>query len=257
MEVIFLGSGTSEGVPGIINDNPNLDLSNPKNWRTRSSIHVIINDYHIQVDAAQEFRLQCIWNNIKHVDIFILTHGHADHILGMDDLRRFSLDKPLDVYSNLQGLERIKAVFPYAVSGIRKTKFYPAFNLNLMPQTFAIPGGFIHTTPLPHGDVETLGLIFEETLSNKKIAYFPDCKAIPPEAQRLAKNADILILDAIRETHYHPTHMIFPEALEAASKINPLQTYLTHTTNSVDYVSSQARLPKNIFIAYDGLKLSV
>lgn len=257
MEIIFLGTGTSEGVPGIINDNPYLDLTNPKNWRTRSSIHVIINDYHIQVDAAQEFRLQCIWNNISQVDLFILTHGHADHILGMDDLRRFSLENPLEVYSSPHGLERIKDVFPYAVSGIRKTKFYPAFNLNLMSQTLSIPGGIIHSTPLPHGNIQTLGLVFEETASNKKIAYFPDCKEIPPSAQALAKNADILILDAIRETDFHPTHMIFPEALEAASKINATHTYLTHTTNHVDYVSSQAKLPKNVFIAYDGLKLYV
>lgn len=257
MEIIILGSGTSEGVPGIQNDNPNLDLTNPKNWRTRSSIHVIINGCHIQVDAAQEFRLQCLWNNINQVDLFILTHGHADHILGMDDLRRFCFEKPLDVYSSTEGLERIKNVFPYAISSIRKSKFYPAFNLNFMPKTLELPGGRIHSTPLPHGNIETLGLVFEDTVSNKKIAYFPDCKSIPLEAQLLAQNADILILDAIRETHLHPTHMIFPEALEAAARINAAQTYFTHTTNSVDYVLAQAKLPQNIFITYDGLRLKL
>lgn len=257
MEIVFLGTGTSEGVPGIVNNNPNLDLSNPRNWRTRSSIHVVINDFHIQVDAAQEFRLQCIWNKISQVDLFILTHGHADHILGMDDLRRFSLEKPLPVYSSPSGLERIKAVFPYAVSGNRKTKFYPAFNLHHMPSKLFIPGGLIQSTLLPHGDVETLGLIFIEDDTNKKIAYFPDCKQITSDAQNLAKNADVLILDAIRETDFHPTHMIFPEALEAAGKINAKQTFLTHTTNHVDYASSQAKLPQNIYVAYDGLKLEI
>lgn len=257
MEIIILGSGTSEGVPGIKNDNPNLDLANPKNWRTRSSIHVVIGGFHIQVDAAQEFRLQCLWNKVSQVDLFILTHGHADHILGMDDLRRFCFEKPLEVYSNSEGLERIKNVFPYAVSGIRKSKYYPSFNLNLMPKTLEVPGGFIHSIGLPHGNIETLGLVFQETFSNKKAAYFPDCKSIPIEAQLLAQNADILILDAIRESHFHPTHMTFPEALKAASHINAVQTYFTHTTSSVDYALAQAKLPENVFIAYDGLKITL
>ncbi|PWU05857.1 MAG: MBL fold metallo-hydrolase [Verrucomicrobia bacterium] len=255
MEIIFLGTGTSEGVPGIINDNPILDLSNSKNWRTRSSIHVVINNFHIQVDAAQEFRLQCIANHVTQVDLFILTHGHADHILGMDDLRRFSIDHPLTVYSSPDGLERIKAVFPYAITPERKSKFYPSFNLNLMPSTLPIPGGLIHSTPLPHGNVQTLGLIFEESASKKRVAYFPDCKSIPPEATALAQKADLLIIDAIRETDPHPTHMTFPEALEAAGKINASQTILTHTTSSVDYATSQSKLPPNTLIAYDGLHM--
>ena len=89
MEIIFMGTGTSQGVPMIAHDPEKLDLQNPKNWRSRSSIHVVMDGCHIQVDAAQEFRLQCIQNNIQQIDYFVLTHGHADHILGMDDLRRF------------------------------------------------------------------------------------------------------------------------------------------------------------------------
>ena len=84
MEIIVMGCGTSQGVPLVAHDNAGLDLKNPRNWRTRTSVHVIIGGHHVQVDAAPEFRLQCIHNQIPRVDSFILTHGHADHILGID-----------------------------------------------------------------------------------------------------------------------------------------------------------------------------
>ena len=109
-----MGTGTSQGVPVIGYDSSGIDLSNPKNWRTRSSIHVYAAGKEIQVDAAPEFRLQCLKNSISRADAFILTHGHADHIAGMDDLRRFC-DKAegnaIDVYSNEYGLSRVRAMF--------------------------------------------------------------------------------------------------------------------------------------------------
>lgn len=89
MEITFLGTGTSQGVPMIAHSNEGCDLANPKNWRTRCSIHVVMDGYHYQVDASPEFRLQCLRNQIEQIDYFILTHRHSDHIMGMDDLRRF------------------------------------------------------------------------------------------------------------------------------------------------------------------------
>ena len=118
MEIIFMGTGTSQGVPMIAHDPEKLDLQNPKNWRSRSSIHVVMDGCHIQVDAAQEFRLQCIQNNIQQIDYFVLTHGQADHILGMDDLRRFCDllgGKSIPIYSSEIGLKRVREIFPYAI----------------------------------------------------------------------------------------------------------------------------------------------
>ena len=127
-----MGTGTSQGVPVIGYDSSGIDLSNPKNWRTRSSIHVYAAGKEIQVDAAPEFRLQCLKNSISRADAFILTHGHADHIAGMDDLRRFC-DKAegnaIDVYSNEYGLSRVRAMFPYALGDKPTERGYPCFRL--------------------------------------------------------------------------------------------------------------------------------
>ena len=138
MELIFLGTGTSQGVPMIAHPDGGCDLSNPKNWRTRSSIHVEMGGHHIQVDAAPEFRMQCIQNQIDRVDTFILTHSHADHIMGMDDLRRFCDLKggvALPVYSSEDGVRRIREIFPYAIMERPRVSGYPAFKLESMPAT--------------------------------------------------------------------------------------------------------------------------
>ena len=115
MKLVFMGTGTSQGVPVIGYDSSGIDLSNPKNWRTRSCAHLYAGDREIQIDAGPEFRLQCLKNSVSRADAFILTHGHADHIAGMDDLRRFcdgAEGNAIDVYSNEYGLERIRAMFP-------------------------------------------------------------------------------------------------------------------------------------------------
>ncbi|MFM9147632.1 MAG: MBL fold metallo-hydrolase, partial [Verrucomicrobiota bacterium] len=118
MEIIVMGCGTSQGVPLPAHDNPGLDLKEPRNWRTRASVHVVIEGHHVQVDAAPEFRLQCIHNDIRKVDTFILTHGHADHVLGIDDLRQFCTNQgglAIPVHSTPTGLDRVRAIFPYAL----------------------------------------------------------------------------------------------------------------------------------------------
>jgi phosphoribosyl 1,2-cyclic phosphate phosphodiesterase len=160
MEIVFLGTGTSQGVPMIAYDDHDCDLTNPKNWRTRSSVHVVMDGVHIQVDAAPEFRMQCLWNKIPRVDHFILTHGHSDHMMGMDDLRRFCQilgDRAIPVYSQEIGLERVGHAFAYAMGDKPLHKGYPAFKLELMPSCLELPCGRIYSTVLPHGRFEVLG----------------------------------------------------------------------------------------------------
>ena len=132
MELIFLGTGTSQGVPMIACDCAVCTSADPRNKRTRASIHVVMDGLHIQVDAAQEFRLQCLRENIRQLDLFILTHGHTDHITGMDDLRRFCDllgGLGLTVYSTDEGISRVIAMYPYAIMERPVVKGYPAFNL--------------------------------------------------------------------------------------------------------------------------------
>jgi phosphoribosyl 1,2-cyclic phosphate phosphodiesterase len=259
MEIIFLGTGTSQGVPIIAHPGGGCDLSNPKNWRTRTSIHVEMGGHHIQIDAAPEFRMQCIQNQITQIDTFILTHSHADHILGMDDLRRFcdlNGGVALPVYSSEDGLQRVREIYPYAIIDQPKVKGYPAFNLRPMPGVLKLPGGTVESVYLPHGPIQVLGLVFTESETGKKLAYYTDCKEVTREARELAEGADVLVLDGLRPNP-HPSHMTIGEATEAAIEIGASQSFLTHMTYQVDQETTEAGLPENVRLAYDGLRVQL
>ena len=258
MDVIFLGTGTSQGVPMIGCDCAVCTSPDPRNRRTRTSIHVVMDGLHIQVDAAPEFRLQCIRENIRQIDFFILTHGHADHVTGMDDLRRFCDHgaKALTVYTTEEGRARVSAIFPYAIGERPVSKGYPAFKLADMPPVLDFPQGRIYSTVLPHGPVSSLGLVFEENSSGRKFAYFSDCKSVPPAAVALAKGAVAVCLDGLRPDP-HPTHMSISEACAAAAEIGCAANYLTHMTHSVDHEIWSKKLPPGVQLAYDGLRLKL
>jgi phosphoribosyl 1,2-cyclic phosphate phosphodiesterase len=262
MEVIFLGTGTSQGVPMIACDCAVCTSADPRNKRTRSSIHVVMDGLHVQVDAAPELRLQSLRENIRQLDFFILTHGHADHVVGMDDLRRFCDligGEALTAYTTEEGMARILAIFPYTVAERPVAKGYAAFKLTPMPAALELPQGTIRSTLLPHGGINTLGLVFEEKSSGKRFVYYNDCKRIPQEALGLARGADVVVLDGLRPDP-HPTHMSIGEACAAAVEIGGKATYLTHLTHTSDHEQLSrelaARYP-SIKVAHDGLRLKL
>ncbi len=259
MEIIFLGTGTSQGVPMIAHEAPDLDIDDPRNWRTRTSAHVVMGGRHIQIDAAPEFRLQCIRSGITRIDTFILTHGHADHVMGMDDLRRFidmRKGEALPVYSTGEGLERVRAIYPYAIRDRPEFMGYPAFALHPMPRRLAFPEGTIDAALLPHGRVEVLGLVFTEAESGQQLAYFTDCKELPEVACEMAKGVDLLVLDALRPMP-HPTHMTVGEAVTAATALDATSTYFTHMTGMIDHARDSRDLPEGMAFAYDGLRVEL
>ena len=260
MDITFLGTGTSQGVPPIAHDpDHGCDLKDKRNWRTRTSAHVRMGGLSLQIDAAPEFRLQCIENNISWVDLFFLTHGHADHIMGMDDLRRFNDlrdGKALPVYSTEEGLYRVASIYPYAMRPKPEFKGYPAFDPRSMPKLLETEAGTIAYTPLPHGRINVMGLVFNEAGTGKKLAYYTDCKRLTPEAIALAKGADLVVLDALRPMP-HPTHMTLHEAIEAATLLEARQTYFTHMTYMIDHQGDSEKLPPNMAFAYDGLSVEL
>ncbi len=257
MEVIFLGTGTSQGVPMIACDCAVCRSADPRNKRTRASIHVVMDGLHVQVDAPPEFRLQCIREHIRQLDVFILTHGHADHIAGMDDLRRFCDligGNALTVYSTDEGMGRVLSMYPYAMSEKPIAKGYAAFKLVDMPPLLDLPQGTIQSTLLPHGGVNTLGLIFTERSSGRKFVYYTDCKRVPREAVDLARGAAGVVLDGLRPEP-HASHMSIDEAVAVARQIGAPQTWLTHLTHLSDHTALAAALPPGIAPAYDGLRV--
>ena len=255
-----MGTGTSQGVPMIAHESPDLDLVNPKNWRTRPSIHVEMGGCHLQVDAGPEFRIQCLREDIREIDYFILTHRHADHIMGMDDLRRFCTIRgctALPVFSTADGLEAVQRIFPYAANRERPVhRYYPAFKLAEMPRILEVEGGTVTSTLLPHGSVHVLGLIFEERASGKKAVYYTDCKEVGAPQRVLAAGAHLVILDALQHRS-HATHMSIGEAVETATDIGAPQTYFTHMAFPVDHATVERTLPDGISLAWDGLRIKL
>ncbi len=257
MELIFLGTGTSQGLPLVAHPNSALDLKNPCNWRTRSSVHVNLGGHRIQVDAAPEFRLQCLREGIDWIDAFILTHGHSDHLMGMDDLRRFCelRQGKLPVYaSKEEGMQRVRSVFYYAIKPEIVQVGYPVFDLSEMPKCLQVPGGSVYSTALPHGRIEVLGLVFEEKETGKRLAYYSDCHEVPKEAADLAQGVDVLVIDGLRHEP-HPTHMTVASAIAISKKIGARETYLTHIGACMDHATEEAKLPPSVHMAYDGLRL--
>ena len=259
MDVIVLGSGTSQGVPMIGCSCAVCVSPDPRNKRTRASIHVVMDGLHVQVDAAPEFRLQCLKEGVDKIDLFVLTHGHSDHIAGMDDLRRFCDllgGRALTVYTTEEGMARVLSIYPYAIMERPVVRWYPAFKLAEMPAVMELEQGTIQSTLLPHGGAQTIGLIFTERSSGRRFAYYTDCKRLPGEAAELARGADAVILDGLRPQP-HPSHMSIDEAVEAGRALGAGRVWLTHLTHLTEHGAAEALLPEGFGLAYDGLRIVV
>lgn len=260
MKLTFLGTGTSQGVPVILEDVPaTLDLSDRRNWRNRCCAHLEIDGAHIQIDAGQEFRLACLAFGVPAVDYFFLTHEHSDHILGMDDLRQFCRKRggnAIPVYSSKAGCRRVETIYDYAIRDFSNDG-YMALKTIVAGTDFTLPTGTrVQTCLLPHGRLETLALVFTEKSTGKRLAYYTDCHEVSVPAMEMARDVDLLVLDALHQKP-HPTHLHIAKAVEIAQMLNAKQTYFTHLTRSVNHATVDEKLPEKINLAYDGLVVNV
>lgn len=252
--VIVLGSGTSHGVPMIGCRCAVCTSDDPRDRRSRPSIFVRIGGARILVDTAPELRLQCIANGIDAVDAVLFTHHHADHVAGLDDLRRFNglMKKSVPLFGTERTLAGIRKMFSYAFEpAIDSPHSRPKLTLHPIEQAaFEVGGETIIPIPLMHGPMPVLGFRFGQ------FAYCTDCSVIPDDSWALLKGLEVLILDALR-LDSHPTHFNLEQAVETAQRIGAGRTYFTHMAHQLKHADTNAALPRGMELAHDGLRFSV
>lgn len=252
MKITFLGTGTSHGVPMIGCDCPTCRSEDPRDNRLRTSIYVLMDDgTGILVDAGPDLRQQALRHDIRRVDAILFTHGHADHIFGLDETRRFTevTKQSLPCYGDEQTLSDIGKTFSYVFDAATPAGGgLPALDLRLVNGPIRVGPHEITPVPLLHGTRPILGLRFGS------FAYLTDCNSIPDRSWPLLHNLDVVVLDALRKKP-HPTHFCLSEAIEAARRIAAGRTYFTHMCHDLPHAETNATLPPGMALAYDGLEL--
>jgi phosphoribosyl 1,2-cyclic phosphate phosphodiesterase len=252
VKITFLGTGTSHGVPMIGCDCLTCRSDDPRDTRLRTSAYVQMDDgTGILVDAGPDLRQQALRHNIRRVDAIIFTHGHADHIFGLDETRRFTAiaKRALPCYGDELTLADIRKTFSYVFDpATPRGGGLPDLELRLVDGPIQVGSHEVTTVPLLHGGRPILGLRFGS------FAYLTDCSGIPDTSWPLLHNLDAVVIDALRERP-HPTHFSLSEAVEAAHRIAAKRTYFTHMCHDLGHAETNARLPEGMALAYDGLVL--
>ena len=252
--VTFLGSGTSHGVPLIACGCDVCRSSDPRDARLRPSIVVQVpGRTTLLVDTTPDLRQQALRHGLTRIDAILFTHSHADHILGLDEIRRFNTLQggAIRCYANAVAWDVIKRTFYYAFDGlVRVGGGVPQVEDVEVSGPFTVDGVRVVPVPIWHGTLPILGFRVGG------LAYLTDCSAIPDESWPLVAGVDTLVIGALRDEP-HPTHFTVAEALEAIARIRPRRAFLTHMTHDLGHAATSARLPPGVDLAYDGLVLDV
>ncbi len=255
MKVTFLGTGTSQGVPVIACDCAVCQSEDPKDKRLRVSVLLEVNGLSILIDSGPDFRQQMLRENVQNLDAILFTHEHKDHTAGLDDVRAFNFkhNKDMDVYAHPRVQDALKMEFSYIFAEV-KYAGVPLVKLHDIGKNekFSIDSK-VEITPIEvlHHKLPVLGFRIEN------FTYITDAKTITPAEKDKLKGTEVLVLNALRRED-HISHLNLQEALELIEEIQPKQAYLTHISHLFDKHEDILKdLPKNVSVAFDGLKIEL
>ena len=253
MEVTFLGTGTSQGIPVIGSKHPVCLSSNPKDKRLRVSVLVEWNEYNILIDCGPDFRAQMLANNVSKVDTILFTHEHNDHTAGLDDIRPFFFRQgDIPVFAHPRVIKSLEKRFEYIMDNKNKYPGAPSVQINEIENTsFLFKKHPIIPINAMHNRLQVFGFRL------KDFAYLTDVKSIEPEESEKLKGLKVLVINALRHEPHH-SHFSLEDALHFISQIAPERSYLTHISHHLGFHDEiQKTLPKNVFLAYDNLKITI
>jgi len=252
--VTFLGTGTSHGVPMIGCSCAVCRSTDPRDRRLRPSIYLAVDGGPaLLVDTATDLRQQALTYGLTRVDAVLYTHSHADHVMGLDELRRFNvlMQAPMPMYADARTAAELRRVFAYAFTPPAQAGGgVPQLDLREIAGPFTVAGVAVVPVPLLHGRLPILGFRFG------RFAYLTDCSAIPEPSFELLQGLDVLVIDALRHRP-HPTHFTLAEATAAATRIGAAQTLFTHICHDLPHADTCAGLPPGMALAHDGQVVDV
>ena len=254
LEITFLGTGTSQGVPVIACDCPVCQSSDPKDKRTRSSIMFSVNGENYVVDTGPDFRAQMLRENVQSLRAILYTHEHKDHVAGMDDVRAFNYkeQRDMEIFCSERVEEALIREFYYVFESV-KYPGVPSVNINRIENNaFTLPcGEEITPVEVMHYKMPVLGFRI------KDFTYITDAKTVTESELEKVKGSKVLVVNALRKNE-HISHFNLDEALSFIEKVNPEMAYLTHISHLFDsHEEIERELPENVRVAYDGLKISL
>ncbi len=253
MEILVLGSGTSSGVPTIGCPCAVCHSPDPRDNRLRPSILIAHAGKNIVIDTTPDFRTQILREHVGRLDAILFTHPHADHILGFDDIRPFNgmQRKRIPVHADGGTLNALRRIFPYAFDSAVRNTFVPETETHDHEgKPFDLFGLTVQPIPLLHGTQPIYGYRIGP------VAYLTDHSQIPAASLAMLEGLDVLFLDALRHRP-HPTHTTVQGALQIVESLKPARAYFTHICHDLPHAATQATLPPNVYLAYDGLRIDV
>jgi phosphoribosyl 1,2-cyclic phosphate phosphodiesterase len=254
LNVWFLGTGTSQGIPVIGSTHPVSFSSDPRDKRLRVSVWVYWDGHSFIIDCGPDFRQQMLTCGCKKIDGILYTHEHADHTAGLDDIRPYFFRQgDIPIFAHKRVLKSLQKRFDYIFEEEDKYPGAPSVSINEVVNNVSFPVGNKTAIPIHvlHGSLEIFGYRIEE------FAYLTDVKAVAPEEIKKLTGVKVLVVSALREEPHH-SHFSLQEALDFIAIVQPERAYLTHISHMMGFHSEvQANLPQNVFLAYDNLQITI